>query len=115
MTERQFRSVCTTTFATLRWTNISPGSRPTSCVAGTRLSEQPIHNYSGVCCLDRLSKKSRLCALMLSAQALFPSISFSSFRIFPHDELRLMGETPSPRPPQNLPASAEKDDGPDNL
>ena len=48
-TDRQFRSVWTTTLATLRWTNSSPGSRPTISLAGTRLSEQPIHRYSGAC------------------------------------------------------------------
>ena len=42
-TDRQLRSVWTTTLATLRWTNSSPGSRSTISLAGTRLSEQPIH------------------------------------------------------------------------
>ena len=42
MTDRQLRSVCTTTFATLRWTKTSPGSVPVISFAGTRLSEQPI-------------------------------------------------------------------------
>src|SRR5512143_2043679 len=36
--ERQLRSVCTTTLATLRCTNISPGSKPTIWYAGTRLA-----------------------------------------------------------------------------
>src|SRR5687768_10693734 len=49
-TERQLRSVCTTTLATFRCTNISPGSRFTISLAGTRLSEQPIQRYSGACC-----------------------------------------------------------------
>ena len=49
-TERQLRSVWTTTFATLRWTNSSPGFRSTISLAGTRLSEQPIHRYLGACC-----------------------------------------------------------------
>jgi hypothetical protein len=47
MTDRQLRSVCTTTLATLRWTKTSPGSRPTIWLAGTRESEQPIHRNSG--------------------------------------------------------------------
>mgnify|MGYP003694316245 CR=1 FL=1 len=38
-TERQLRSVCTTTLATLRWTKSSPGARPTISLAGTRLSD----------------------------------------------------------------------------
>ena len=41
------RSVTGTTLATLRWTNSSPGSRPTIWLAGTRLSEQPIQSRSG--------------------------------------------------------------------
>ena len=41
------RSVWTTWFATLRWTNSSPGWQPVTVSAGTRLSEQPIHTYSG--------------------------------------------------------------------
>ena len=50
ITERQFRSVCTTTFAMLRCTNTSPGSKLVISLAGTRLSEQPIHKYSVACC-----------------------------------------------------------------
>ena len=42
-TDRQLKSVCRTRFATLRWTNSSPGASPTISFAGTRLSEQPIH------------------------------------------------------------------------
>ena len=57
-TLRQLRSVCTTTLATLRCTKSSPGRRSTTSLAGTRLSEQPIHKYLGDCCLDKLSKKS---------------------------------------------------------
>jgi len=38
-TERQLTSVCSTRLATLRWTNTSPGSKPTISLAGTRLSE----------------------------------------------------------------------------
>src|ERR1700761_927115 len=58
ITERQLRSLCTTTFATLRWTNISPGSMPQISFAGTRLSEQPIHKYSGACWRASVAKKS---------------------------------------------------------
>jgi len=50
ITDRQFRSECTTTLATLRCTNNSPGSRFTRSFAGTRLSAQPIHRYCGACC-----------------------------------------------------------------
>src|SRR5262245_647961 len=56
-TERQFRSVCTTRFATLRCTNNSPGRSPTISLAGTRLSEQPIHRYFGLCWSTRRLKK----------------------------------------------------------
>ena len=56
-TDSALRSVGTTTLATLRCTNSSPGSRPTSSLAGTRLSAQPIHRYCGVCCLSRREKK----------------------------------------------------------
>src|SRR5256885_3557249 len=54
--ERQLRSEWTTTFATLRWTNSSPGSSPTISFAGTRLSEHPIHKYFGDCCANSESK-----------------------------------------------------------
>ena len=57
-TDRQLRSVWTTTFATLRCTNSSPGGRSTISFAGTRLSEQPIHRYVGACCAVRREKKS---------------------------------------------------------
>jgi hypothetical protein len=49
ITDRQFRSLCTTTFAMFRCTNTSPGGRPMIWLAGTRESEQPIHRYSGAC------------------------------------------------------------------
>ncbi len=35
----------------------SPGSMPVISLAGTRLSEQPIHSTRGACCLASLSKK----------------------------------------------------------
>src|SRR5262245_25794191 len=73
MTVRQFRSVCTTRLATLRWTNSSPGRRPTIWFAGTRLSEQPIQRYSGNCCRESFVKKSGSCSRMLFAQALLRS------------------------------------------
>src|SRR5690606_17880225 len=57
ITDRQFMSVCTTRLDTLRWTNSSPGKRPTISLAGTRLSEQPIQRYLGDCCLESFSKK----------------------------------------------------------
>src|SRR5688572_2244805 len=67
MTDRQFRSLCTTTFATLRWTKISPGRSPRIWFAGTRLSEQPIHKYRGACCRARRAKKSGSEPVMRSA------------------------------------------------
>src|ERR1051326_3562862 len=64
MTERQFKSVCTTTFATLRWTKSSPGKRPTISFAGTRLSAQPIQRYCGDCwCDSRLKKFASRCVI----------------------------------------------------
>ena len=41
----KFGSSAAAIFPTLRWTNISPGSRSTISVAGTRLSEHPIQKY----------------------------------------------------------------------
>src|SRR6476661_1772770 len=52
-----FRSECTTTLATLRCTNTSPGSRPVIWLAGTRLSLQPIHMNLGRCCFTSPVKK----------------------------------------------------------
>src|SRR6476660_6080028 len=56
MADKALRSECTTILATLRCTKTSPGSSPAIWLAGTRLSEQPIHMYLGVCCLTRLVK-----------------------------------------------------------
>src|ERR1019366_5900300 len=67
--ERQFRSVCTTTLATLRCTNISPGNNPTIWFAGTRLSAHPIHRYGGVCWPMRRAKKSGSRRVISAAQA----------------------------------------------
>ena len=73
ITDKQFRSVWTTRLATLRWTNNSPGSRSTISLAGTRLSEQPIHRYSGSCWRESLRKNSGSSCRMRPAQALlFP-------------------------------------------
>src|SRR5688500_8832228 len=91
MTDRQLRSVCTTRFATLRWTNSSPGRSPTISFAGTRLSEQPIQRYSGVCCLESLAKNSGSCCTMRRAQErLFSNSSERSFTGFldPAQDLR---------------------------
>lgn len=49
ITDKQFRSVCTTTLAMLRCTKTSPGARPMISLAGTRLSAQPIHKRRGDC------------------------------------------------------------------
>src|SRR5437773_1866901 len=68
ITLRQFRSEWTTTLATLRWTNNSPGIKPTISLAGTRLSEQPIHRYCGSCWRKRLVKKPGVRASVASAQ-----------------------------------------------
>src|SRR5690606_11019280 len=66
---RQFRSVCTTTCATLRCTNTSPGGSPMISLAGTRLSEQPIHRYFGFCCCESRSKNDGSDARMRSDQS----------------------------------------------
>src|SRR3954469_4278605 len=64
-----FRSECTTTLATLRCTNTSPGSRPVIWLAGTRESEQPIHMYLGACCLVSDEKKPGRSRSICAAQA----------------------------------------------
>src|SRR4051812_1784393 len=69
MTDKQFRSVCTTRLATFRWTNNSPGARPTIWFAGTRLSEQPIQRYFGACCWASSRKNSGFTCRMPSDQA----------------------------------------------
>src|SRR3982750_387202 len=69
MAESALRSECTTTLATLRCTKTSPGSSPVIWLAGTRLSEQPIHIYLGVCCFTRLVKKPGRSASICAAQA----------------------------------------------
>src|SRR5580765_588833 len=79
ITERQFKSVCTTTFATLRCTNTSPGCWPVIWFAGTRLSEQPIHRMRGVWIAASSSKNEGCCARTRSAhRRLFSRISRSS-------------------------------------
>src|SRR6056297_3501633 len=54
--ERRFMSDECTTLATLRWTKTSPGSRPATTFAGTRLSEHPIQRNSGCCRVARRAK-----------------------------------------------------------
>ena len=51
--------MCPTTLATLRCTNTSPGARPTTWFAGTRLSEQPIQRYSGACRSSEVGEEPR--------------------------------------------------------
>src|SRR6185436_4559553 len=78
MTDRQLRSVCTTMLAMLRWTNTSPGSSPVIWLAGTRLSEQPIHRYSGACWFDSRWKNSASSATIRADHLrLFSSRCFS--------------------------------------
>src|SRR5690242_3456699 len=69
ITDRQLRSVCTTTLPMLRWTKTSPGARPVIWLAGTRLSEQPIHRYSGACWRASLVKNDGSWRRISSAQA----------------------------------------------
>ena len=54
----------------LRCTKTSPGASPITWFAGTRLSEQPIHRYSGDCCLTRREKNSGSSECMRSDQFL---------------------------------------------
>src|SRR5690606_16477564 len=68
ITDRQLRSVCTTTLAMLRWTKTSPGFMSMIWLAGTRESEQPIHRYLGCCSPDRRLKKPGSSARARSAQ-----------------------------------------------
>src|SRR5215471_16588995 len=87
--ERQLRSVCTTTFATFRCTNTSPGCCPVIWFAGTRLSEQPIHRMCGVWIADRSSKNVGCCARTRSAhRRLFSRISRRSAITVPLDMRR---------------------------
>jgi MFS family permease len=61
------------------WTpNSSPGSRSTISLAGTRLSEQPIHKYSGACWRSSRLKKPASAATIRFAQARFFSFNRSS-------------------------------------
>jgi hypothetical protein len=72
------KSVWSTWFATLRWTKTSPGSRPTTWFAGTRLSAQPIQRYSGACWRARRAKNSGSASVIWRDQARLFSKSFSS-------------------------------------
>src|SRR3954462_11233630 len=67
--DNALRSECTITLATLRWTKTSPGSRPVIWLAGTRLSDQPIHMNLGFCCWVRLEKKPGRSRSICAAQA----------------------------------------------
>src|SRR4051812_38568862 len=77
ITDRQLRSVCTTTLAMLRWTNTSPGARPVIWFAGTRESEQPIQRYCGDCWRARREKYSGSAAVAARAQVRLFSRSWS--------------------------------------
>src|SRR5512147_1044792 len=66
---RQFRSACTTTLATFRFTNTSPGAMSMIWFAGTRESEQPIQRYFGACSSERRRKYSGSCSTWAVAQA----------------------------------------------
>src|SRR5262249_45866630 len=83
-----------------RCTNTSPGNMPMISLAGTRLSEQPIHSTRGACCLASLSKKPGVSVSMRLAQVrLFsnrPSRNRrSSASTILHLVLRL-GDAPTP-------------------
>src|SRR4051812_5337943 len=69
MADSALRSECTTTLATLRCTNTSPGSRPVIWLAGTRLSLQPIHMNLGFCCWVRPLKNPGRVRSISAAQA----------------------------------------------
>src|SRR5574343_304610 len=96
ITDSALRSEWATTLATLRCTNNSPGNRPTSSLAGTRLSAQPIQRYCGFCCssslvswvLMVLDSSSALCAL--AQQALAAGRMLIDFRQGHLDVLQLL-------------------------
>ena len=67
-TDIRFMSVWMTRLAMLRWMNICPVRMPTISLALTRLSEQPIQRYSGVCCAASLGKKSGSEALIAAGE-----------------------------------------------
>src|SRR6476661_3632187 len=69
MADRALRSECTTTLATLRCTNTSPGSSPVIWFAGTRLSLHPIHMNLGFCCCVSPLKKPGRARSISAAQA----------------------------------------------
>src|SRR6476659_4680185 len=95
MTLSAFRSEWTTTLATLRCTNTSPGSRPRISLAGTRLSAQPIHRYCGACCASRLVKKPGVrCSVAAAQRRLLSSSSVRSVLI---GVLRAASWMPGPR------------------
>src|SRR5438874_13245221 len=82
ITERQFKSVCTTRLPMLRWTKSSPGIRPTISFAGTRLSEHPIQRYRGDCWCASFAKNAASDRRMRSAPArLFRKGSRSTSRL----------------------------------
>ncbi len=80
-----------------RCTNISPGDRFTIWFGGTRLSEQPIQRYSGVCCLDNCEKNSGSFSLIELAHAkLLSKRYFSDFKAqHPHTFLFMLIGTES--------------------
>ncbi len=78
ITDRQLRSVCTTTLAIFLWTNTSPGGRPMIWFAGTRESEQPIHRYSGACWSARREKYSGSAASLRATHASLLAKSWAS-------------------------------------
>src|SRR4029079_2343249 len=71
----------------LRWTNTSPGIKPTIVLAATRLSEQPTQRYSGDCCSASLEKKSGSCRVIRSDQRRLFSMRCS--RVFTEFRLNL--------------------------
>src|SRR3954451_9126158 len=111
-TERQLRSVCTTTLAMLRWTKSSPGASPTISFAGTRLSEQPIQRYSGFCCSCRRAKNRGSCSSMCAAQAALLANRRSSSGMRPAYHVRMTPQTsfePSPLAPRPSPDDQARD------
>src|SRR6218665_383594 len=68
-----------TVLAMLRVTKISPGSVPVISLAGTRLSEQPIHKKSGFCTSDVWSKKCLSSITFCATQALLLRSKRSTF------------------------------------
>jgi hypothetical protein len=62
---QQVHVVAVAMLAMLRWTNTAPGSRPSTSLAVTRLSEHPIHRYWGRLLLRHAHEERRIVPCLL--------------------------------------------------